>query len=48
MEIINDEEESIEELFASFLEAIKNLPEEDKDQMYNNLKEMEENNTNNN
>ena len=48
MEIINDEEESIEELFANFLEAIKNLPEEDKDQMYNNLKEMEENNTNNN
>ncbi|MBQ8424647.1 MAG: hypothetical protein IJX17_01340 [Clostridia bacterium] len=47
MDIINDEEESIEELFANFIEAIKNLPEEDKDQMYNNLKEMEENDTNN-
>ena len=48
MDIINnDEEESIEELFANFLEAIKNLPEEDKDQMYENLKKLEENDSNN-
>ena len=41
------EEESIEDLFNQFIEAIKNLPEEDKDKMYDNLKKMEENNTDN-
>ena len=41
-------EESIEDLFNQFIEAIKNLPKEDKDKMYDNLKTLEENDTDNN
>lgn len=42
-----EDEEDIEKLFNDFIEAIKNLPQKDKDQIYNNLKEMEQNNDNN-
>ena len=40
-------EESIEDLFNQFIEAIKNLPQEDKDKMYNNLKSIEDDNSDN-
>lgn len=37
-----EQEESIEELFNQFIEAVKNLPEKDLDTIYNNLQEMEQ------
>ena len=46
-DVENADEEGLEDIFNQFIEAIKNLPQEDKDKMYENLKEMEENNTDN-
>ena len=40
-------EESLEDLFNQFIEALKNLPQEDKDKMYENLKGMEDDSDNN-
>ena len=48
MNDVDNNEESIEELFAQFIDAIKNLPKDDKDKMYNNLKKIEEKETKNN
>jgi len=46
IENVNNEEESIEQIFADFIESIKNLPKEDLDKIYDNLQEMDKNNTN--
>jgi hypothetical protein len=37
-----EDEEDIEKLFEEFLMAIKNLPEEDVDKIYDNLQKMDE------
>lgn len=38
---LTEGKENIEDLFSQFIESIKNLPQEDLDKLYKNLKDEE-------